>query len=221
MRKISLSTLLWLVSACAVLVLVLTTQRTIRIKSFQISELNSENETLRDRLGDFGTIQDDEYCIKYFKDPYTSDRGFRESRWRIHVPDASLCNVFYAVGKIPDSGFPETRIPLLSKPLSKEPADWVLIVEGGVGHEEIVKQFRLALYPEFASKENNWSFSYGNSQADWLPFDKADRTLERPAMDATSIFSLEEPFVVMKDYSINDEGEKIGYMIWLDRFRPD
>lgn len=38
------------------------------------------------------------------------------------------------------------------------------------------------------------------------------------ASDTTSIFSLDEPFLIMKDFSTNDEGEKIGYMIWMDHY---
>jgi len=215
MPKFSISTLLWIVCACAIIVAVVITQRTLRENEARLAVAAEQISTYRDELGKLDVFDSDQYYIRHFKDRYTSDTEFR---WRIHVPDASNCNIFYSVGKLPIDGFPQSRKALIRNPLPKGSAELVLIVENREDHLDGPGDFRIGFYPEYES--DNFSPIQGTKMqsVEWMPWFRDTKCIyENPPFDSTITFKLDEPFIIMKHYTTNDAGERSGYMFWMEQ----
>jgi hypothetical protein len=193
---------------------VVITQRTLRNSEAELSVATSDVAKYRDELGKLENGEAGKYQIRHFKDRYTSDTEFR---WRIYVPDASCCNIFYSTGNLPEDGVPQKRQALIKKRLPVGPADLVLIVENredrnGPGH------FRIGFYPEFEGSGSPPIQGRKMTSVDWMPWFREQQCVyENPPFDSQTAFELDEPFNIMKHYIRNDDGEMVGYMFWMEQ----
>lgn len=214
MPKFSISTLLWIVCACAIIIAIVITQRTLRQNNLKLSAALNDVSKYRDESGKLDVDDPGRYHIRHFKDRYTSDTEFR---WRIYVPDASNCSIFYTTGILPADGFPQKRQALISSRLPAGPAELVLIVEnredsGGPG------DFRIGFYPEHRTDNSAPIQGIKMRSVDWMPWFRNKKcTYENPPFDTTSSFELDQPFVIMKHYTTRDNGELAGYMFWMEQ----
>ena len=213
MPKFSISTLLWSVSVFAVIIGVVIAQRTLSEREALLAAAKQENSTYRNELGMLEVPDSEQYYIRHFKDRYTSDREFR---WRIHLPDAANCKIFYAVGRLPVDGMPSSKRAIQPNGLLKGPVELVLVVESHEIREGGPWNFEAKCFHEL---ENSRTTEFFKAQpAGWLPWlGDLGCTYENPPLDTTTQFDLDEPFVIMKHYTTNDSGELIGYMFWVDR----
>lgn len=218
MPKFSISTLLWSVCVCAIIIAVVITQRTLREKEAELAVAADQIATYREELGKIDVDDPSQYHIRHFKDRYTSDTEFR---WRIHVPDASKCNIFYAFGKLPQNGFPQSPQAIIRKRLPEGAAELVLIAESRDGHQRGPGDFRIGFYLEI---EGNFSTIQGRKMqsVEWMPWFRSTKCIyENPPFDSTTVFTLDQPFTIMKHYTLNDAGEKVGYMFWIEELVSD
>lgn len=187
----------------------------IRDKEAQLAIANNAISTYRNELGKLNVPDPEQYYIRHFKDRYTSDTEFR---WRIHVPDASICNIFYSVGELPIDGFPQTPEPLIHKPLPNGPAELVLIVESREDHLGGPGDFRIGFYPEYESDNSVPIQGTKMQSVEWMPWFRDKKcTYENPPFDSASSFKLDEPFIIMKHFTVDDAGNRIGYMFWMEQ----
>jgi hypothetical protein len=215
MPKFSISTLLWGVCACAIIIAVVMTQRALRENAKRLAVAAEQISAYRDELGKIAVSDPVQYHIRHFKDRYTSDTEFR---WRIHVPDASNCNIYYAVGKLPQNGFPESPKALIRKRLPKGTAELVLVAENREGDPG---DFRIGFYPEFEGDSSPSIHGRKMRSVEWMPWFRDTKcTYENPPFDSTTVFNLDQPFIIMKHYATNDAGDRVGYMFWIEEFGP-
>ena len=217
MPKFSISTLLWIVCIFAIVIAVVITQRMLREKNAQLAVAAEEISTYRNELGKIDVQNSDQFYIRHFKDRYTSDTEFR---WRIHVPDASNCNIFYSVGELPVDGFPQSRRSLIPNRLPEGPAELVLIVENREDHLDGPGDFRIGFYPEYEFDNSPPIQGCKMQSVKWMPWFRGTKcTYENPPFDTTTHFDLDAPYTIMKHYTTNESGELTGYMFWIEQIQ--
>ena len=214
MTKFSISTLLWIVGVCSIVIAVAITQRTLREKQRQLAIASEEIASYRDELGKLDNVDSQRCSSRHFRDRYTSDTEFR---WRIYVPDASKINIYYSFGELPVDGFPQSARRLIPRRLPKGPAELVLIVENREDHLGGPGDFRIGFYPEF-EQNNSPPIQSGKIQsAEWMPWFRDTKcTYENPPFDITTQFDLDKPFIIMKHYIRNESGGLKGYLVWIE-----
>lgn len=215
MQKFSISTLFWLVSFVAVILAVLLTQRNLRTKTTALADAQKRISEYEDQLGELDIIDPTNCYIRHFKDEYSSDIEFR---WRIHVPEIAKCQVFYATGKLPRDGLPQNRSNLIPGGGHRGAAEFVLVVEN---REILGKQpdnFRIGLFTVLADGTSQANQRTTMQCGEWMPWFRDEKCkYENPPFDQTTVFDLDEPFVIMKHYLEDRDGTKTGYIVWLER----
>jgi hypothetical protein len=221
MFKFSISTLLWSIAIVAISLAVVATRTSLREKTIRLKTANEQIADLREKLG-LIEVTDTENChIRYFQDCYSDDI----SHWRIYCPDASKCQICFAVGILPDDGIPARRVDcplcqyeLVSKRrLPKGAADIVVTIDVGMHSREFCVRSRYEYKDGTFAGGNNiflglddWWPRFYDANLYWIP-DCIPR-------DRTTQFDFNKPFVFVKNAVRNDEGQLKGYMFWVETY---
>lgn len=181
------------------------------------TELREAERYIDFLLGNIEISDPDVNHIRYFEDPYSEFGNDREFRWRIYTPTPAQCQFRIATGNLPKNGFPDTEPYYSFDVEANSPGEYVLIV----GFKETFPPDKAGSYHfgiqwEGVSTGSDYSGEF-EKNADWIPWFQRRKTItEEPSKTKTTTFTLDEPFVIMKHYVVNDDESLTGYMIWVE-----
>ena len=224
-RKYSISAVLWLLAAIAIALSYWNGRRVkqqVGISEKKLKALESERGDYRYRIGLIDVEDPSKYYVRRFRDRYSSDAEFR---WRIYVPDAAKCDLYYYFGELPNAGFPIEKNKPYSGSLAAGPAEFVVAIENRVRGQNKNRDFRLGFFVEYRNALNPVNIHKELLDPTWMPHDgimrvggsrywrELDGNLDLGApFHETKQIDLAQPFTILR---VSDATE--GLVLWLEK----
>ena len=225
MRKYSISAVLWLLAAIAIALSCWNGRRVeqqIEISEKKLKAVESERDDYRYRIGLINVEDPSKYYVSRFRDRYSSDAEFR---WRIYVPDAAKCDLYYYFGKLPNASFPTEKNKPYPGSLAAGPAEFVVTIENRVRGQNKNRDFRLGFFVEYRNTFARVNVHKELLDPTWMPHDgimrvggsrywrELDGNLDLGApFHETKQIDLAQPFTILR---VSDATE--GLVLWLEK----
>lgn len=236
MRKISILNLLLLVALIALGVSNWQSRVRLAEQEVKLASANEAADKFRDKLGHLKVVDPNRYQVRRINPQFGwswagDQRPPEDFQFRLYTPDVSGFDLFYKLGDLPESGFPQKGVAVLAPYhqgagvragiLKKEPAEMAIIVRANffqqdqgtfslsVEFDVDAEKRSISLHAPISDKEMPWGEARPASQARKVIGEGLKLRKDEP-------FDLDGPTLLVKKGVVQKDGQYKGFMMWIE-----
>ncbi len=211
--RFTIKTLLIGIAAVTLVCVTLSSRLALRRTQLLLEDVRSDLENERNDSGQFTVDDPTKYYVRNIPSPYSVDST---RTWRIFVPDASKCNLYFFNGTLPKDSYPQPKRGLL-RGLRKGPAEIILVIDHlQFGPNTTKLRFNTFIeYENAANVQNRPRKMRLVDSMHGIDINKGNN-LEHLPLGETFVFDGDKPIEIQKCISTVESGENTGYIFWIE-----
>ena len=213
MPRFTIKTMLIVIAAAALICIALSSRLSLQQTQLLLNNVRRDLADERNELGKITVADPTRYYVRSIPNPYSADST---RTWRIYVPDASKCNLYFFNGNLPSDSFPEANRGLFRRQ-PKGPAEIILVIDHlqfGPNNTKL----RFNTYIEYESAASASLQPRKMRLVDsmtGIDVGNPNKLVHGPLGKAVE-FDGDKPIEIQKCVSTDASGQQTGYIFWIE-----